>query len=334
MLYPNLDFEYELAAFKLAGAEDFLEWGRAQEPTKHLKAITERWKDILHLLPPREFTAWGMSPSAFARQHDTGLALPSFSPHLVSKINDKRFSHALELELGLELEGARIVSSIEDLRGAVVDCSYSWVAKHPFGVSGRERIKGDPRSLYEEQVRWAARQFEASWELVFEPWIDVDRELSLQFEIAPGENTRFLGALELVTDSQGTHRGHRSLDLTEDLAPLIKGATSAVRRIGSLGYVGPVGVDAFIGHLDGELILRPITEINARYTFGRLALELSRFIPEDRRFYWWHPSRRRAEELEEPIRGAIDEGVEAAGYYRLPDFADPGGRSGTLVHIE
>src|SRR5262249_16938347 len=44
------------------------------------------------------------------------------------------------------------------------------------------------------------------------------------------------------------------------------------------GFLGPIGIDAFVylGH-DGFLRLKPIVEINPRYTMGRVTLELMRY---------------------------------------------------------
>jgi hypothetical protein len=43
------------------------------------------------------------------------------------------------------------------------------------------------------------------------------------------------------------------------------------------GYFGPVGIDAFVYRApDGKCRLKPIVEINPRYTMGRLTLELMR----------------------------------------------------------
>jgi hypothetical protein len=43
------------------------------------------------------------------------------------------------------------------------------------------------------------------------------------------------------------------------------------------GYSGPVGVDAMVHRQpDGQLALRPVVEINVRFTMGRVAWELAR----------------------------------------------------------
>jgi hypothetical protein len=45
----------------------------------------------------------------------------------------------------------------------------------------------------------------------------------------------------------------------------------------SIGFVGPVGIDAFVYRTpQGSFRLKPVVEINPRYTMGRLTLELMR----------------------------------------------------------
>jgi len=45
------------------------------------------------------------------------------------------------------------------------------------------------------------------------------------------------------------------------------------------GYLGPLGIDAFVYRsFSGETRLKPIVEINPRYTMGRLTVELMRQV--------------------------------------------------------
>ena len=51
-------------------------------------------------------------------------------------------------------------------------------------------------------------------------------------------------------------------------------------RLRDAGYTGPVGVDAFVYEDEaGELCLRAMSEVNARYTMGRVAVELAKRRP-------------------------------------------------------
>jgi hypothetical protein len=58
-------------------------------------------------------------------------------------------------------------------------------------------------------------------------------------------------------------------DLYEDLLALLE---TELRRA---DYLGPVGIDAFLYRVPGGTVrLKPLVEINPRYTMGRLTLEL------------------------------------------------------------
>ena len=52
-------------------------------------------------------------------------------------------------------------------------------------------------------------------------------------------------------------------------------------------YVGPVGVDALVYRdRDGELRLKPVVEVNPRFTMGRIALNMAREVNAARTALW------------------------------------------------
>jgi hypothetical protein len=60
-----------------------------------------------------------------------------------------------------------------------------------------------------------------------------------------------------------------------------------------LGYFGPLGIDAMQNRDDaGEIRLRPLQDLNARYTMGRLALGFARLLPSNWCGSWLHFHRR------------------------------------------
>ncbi|MBA2661965.1 MAG: hypothetical protein H0U74_06690 [Bradymonadaceae bacterium] len=336
-MLANLDFEYELAT------------GPTYITPKAVARVIGRWRHILRLLPgfedartimaeatateatateaPGELLVWGVTARTAAL-----LARPNFpSIDAVRLANDKRFSHALEVRLGISLPTSCIVASPVELERAASASAFDWVAKHPLGVSGRERILGKAGRIDEPAARWAARQFDAGWQLVFEPWVAREREYSLQFDIAPQGFVSFVGACELLTDSVGTFRGHQSLADNSICTQLVEAALPALAAVFEAGYHGPVGIDALVGRLGDEFIARPITEINARHTFGRLALALERFVPPGWQYVWWHPSPAASQKAGLEAQGAIGPHAEHPGVFRLPEFADPNNASQTFV---
>jgi hypothetical protein len=105
---------------------------------------------------------------------------------------------------------------------------------------------------------------------------------------------------------------------------------AALTTLARRGYHGPVSIDAMVGFLGDQAFLRPITEINARWSFGRLALALDDHVPDNWSYLWWHPAAKRfprgGEEMPE-----IHTQRTSAGLFRLPDFADSCCRSRTIL---
>jgi hypothetical protein len=66
----------------------------------------------------------------------------------------------------------------------------------------------------------------------------------------------------------------------------------AARRIQELGYFGPLGIDVMqYRAADGEIRWRPLQDINARLTMGRVALGLRRLLGPGERADWLHTRR-------------------------------------------
>jgi len=325
-VWSNLDFEYELAG------------GPAFRPSPQLKKLCGRWEAILRLLPGceeatigpeagAEIVPWGVSPSIV--QATGEQRFPEIET--VRELNDKRFSHRLEEELGCALPGAHIVGSLSELERATRRSEGDWVLKHPLGVGGRERVTGKGGQANPQARSWAASRFAEGWSLVFEPWAYRRTESSFHFEIEES-GTAFLGQCGLVSDESGAFRGNTVKRVSELDTELLDTVQLAMARVWETGYRGPVSVDSFRGFLGETPVLRPLMEINARYSFGRMALELFRRIPEGWSLFWWHPKARELRAVEEQAREFPEHW--APGVYRLPRFADPRQVTGSFLVVE
>jgi len=319
MAISNLDFEGELSG----------------QPGSLPQAVARRWRYILRLLPearhahcldPLAATApqaagalvcWGVSPRTSHLASQLGLALPPLD--VVRHVNDKGFSHQLEQQLGLALPGSCLVASQPELQQAVRACQADWVLKHPLGMSGRMRVLGKQGRLDPSALGWAHRQWARPVSLVFEPWVYDRQDYSLHFHLQADQSCHYVGACQMLYDASGVFRGNRSPAHWAPAAEALDCAWKVARQVASLGYWGPLGIDAFTG--------RPLVEINARHTFGRLTLALREWIPGHWSLLWWHPQRSRRAEL--PALTPHP----PAGIYRLPEIADPQGASGTLVAV-
>jgi hypothetical protein len=117
-----------------------------------------------------------------------------------------------------------------------------------------------------------------------EPYVERLDEAGLQWEIprrGRGE-PRLAGITPLMVDSEGQYRG--SLFATDEpLEEKWSFAVDTTRQVASelqqLGYFGSLGIDA-MQYRDaiGNVRIRPLQDVNARWTMGRLSLGCQRWI--------------------------------------------------------
>jgi len=105
-----------------------------------------------------------------------------------------------------------------------------------------------------------------------------------------------VGVTPLLVDRSGVYRGSRfgcPAHELEEWQPAVEIAMRVAGRLQSLGYFGPLGIDA-MRYRDntGEIRLRPLQDLNARYTMGRLALGFVRLLPLGWCGSWLHFHRR------------------------------------------
>jgi hypothetical protein len=179
-------------------------------------------------------------------------------------------------------------------------------------------------------MSWARSVFQSGFSLVFEPWLERKYEFSVHYDLSPQGDLACRGACELLTDRSGVFRGHFVDPLLEVGEGVCRMHEAALTGLARQGYHGPVSVDSMAGFLGEQAVLRPITEINARWSFGRLALALRDCVPAGWSYLWWHPSARRF-----PKEGGESPEIHSkrrdAGLFRLPDFSDRAGRSKTIL---
>ena len=332
----NLDFEYELAA-PLQG-----------HPATLPNHFSSRWRWILRLLPQarqaecldpnaferhgtaQDLVVWGVTPRTTRLAESLGLVEHFPAVDLVRQVNDKRFSHALEQQLGIALPHSQVVESLEQFRSAVEFCPHDWVLKHPLGFSARERVVGKSRHISDSAWGWTRRKLSQHWTLLFEPWANQRQDFSLHFEVDRSGAVRFLGQCQLISDPGGVYRGN-SVDPTLVPKPqALECGHQVAGRLARMGYWGPVGLDAFSGLLGDRPVLRPLVEINARCSFGRLALALRNWIPQDWCHLWWHPG---PAHPKIPPPTPLPDTPTVPGLYSLPLDVDPPQTSGTLLFI-
>jgi len=238
---------------------------------------------------------WGWSPPVidWAKRHAVVCDAPPLQ--VVREVNSRRFSVQREREAGCALPGTRIVTSVHEMQGAVRELpagTNRWVVKAEWGMAARERMLGASRKPSAAVVNWAGKRFRAGQSLIVEPWVDVLEEAGLQFTVPRRGEPVLEGITSLLTDSTGVYRGSRFDDdasLQDRWAEAVDVAVAAVERIQSRGYFGPVGIDAVrYRNARGGVSVRPLQDVNARFTMGRLSLGFRRLLKPGDRGLWLH----------------------------------------------
>jgi hypothetical protein len=236
----------------------------------------------------RLFTPWGWTRTAAGEGARAGADVRPPDFELVARVNSKLWSHALEVEMGWALDGARIVATAEELSEAAAracpGAEEKWVVKSPYGFAARERVLGRGPRVEGAQAAWACKRLARGESLIFQQWLAVWREYGVVVEVAEDGAHRLLGVSDLRTNGAGTGTGYV---LARPPAPprmweRVETAAVVCERQRAGGDSGPAGVDA-LEHAGG---LHPLLEVNARYTMGFVALAVERELRPAEPTFW------------------------------------------------
>ena len=326
LFYGNFDFEHrladprreptkilkrlnaELATSWLALARDGdLIWTPASiEVDFFLAAITQGLPRVVPInswdeVPGDvEFVPWGWSSDARSLAKRIGSSVVPPEESAVQIANSRATSFRLEQHWNVGLDGARRIESQFDLDAVFEPLDSAvrqWVIKSEFGMSGRERILG--RGLpTPADLQWLRRRLGSQQAVFYEPWVESMGEAGIQIDVPKSGSPRLVGVTPMLVDERGQYAGSliesdRPSLLTK-LHPwedAIEVALLAAAHLQELGYFGPLGIDAMqYRDRDGAICLRPLQDINARWTMGRLSLGLARLLAPGETGIWSHGS--------------------------------------------
>jgi uncharacterized ferritin-like protein (DUF455 family) len=174
------------------------------------------------------------------------------------------------------------------------------VAKALFGVAGGNQLRLWESGITDVQINWLRRVVETEGGVMIEPWLDRVLDFSFQFE-ADESDIKKVGLVKMANDPRGQYLASISTprfaqNLTPELAELIRERSRDLlfelhseladilkELLRGTGFRGALGVDAFIYRQpDGELRIHPAVELNARFTMGRMMLEVMRAVAPGR----------------------------------------------------
>ena len=197
-----------------------------------------------------------------------------------------------------EQEAGLVVDTLEDALEAIAAIRgrghHRVVVKEAHGVAGHNAIRLWEPEVLPAQRKWLAHALADGRQLVVEPWLERELDFSVQLEMGPGRLT-LCGYTGLINDLKGQFLANwaeadYSRCLPAAVAALFRaqpGISGHLERLYGdicslleaelqrVGFAGPVSIDAFIYRTpQGGCRLKPVVEINPRYTMGRLTLEL------------------------------------------------------------
>jgi uncharacterized ferritin-like protein (DUF455 family) len=191
------------------------------------------------------------------------------------------------------------------------------VVKAALGLAGGNALRLFEPDLAAPQLRWLEKTLGGGRHVVVEPWMERQLDFSVQLEMTD-DGLRLCGYTGLINDARGQFQGNTAapgharkipaavlacFPETPDIASqchqlfadIFARLETDLRRA---AYLGPLGIDAFVYRAaDGRRRLKPVVEINPRYTMGRLTLELMRQTAQGSNglFQIINPARLRAE---------------------------------------
>ncbi len=244
-----------------------------------------------------DFVPWGWTDPVIqmARLRRWSFAAPH--PRIVRECNSRQYSFDLESEWEVGLPGASAVSDLSQWDAALrraMEISHRTVIKASWGMSGRERILLDGE-LPESARSWVQKRIAQQGVVFVEPWVRNLEEIGIQIQIPQLGTPQLIGVTSLVNDELGQYRGswftippNAGADFQSRWQPAVNIALKAADRLQDHGYFGPLGIDAMRYQLpDGSIHVRPLQDINARWTMGRLSIGWRRFLRNEERGFWW-----------------------------------------------
>ena len=181
------------------------------------------------------------------------------------------------------------------------------VLKADYGASGRQHCRVFSAADRQIALAWVGNALSVQPALVVEPWFERVADLSWVGRVEAGGALRVEGVTRFLCDERGQYRGavvgRAWFGLPSEVVRFCHGqgedarfanrlleraALRSARRLAEEGYGGPFGVDAFVHRCADGLALRPLVEVNARWTMSHVASALRRRLAGGVNALWLH----------------------------------------------
>jgi len=256
--------------------------------------------DSMDLLEPLFANVTGETRTASQRFNERIARLYSkaWSANFLKKILVQRRTDETASWLCTEHEAGVAVDTLDEAFEAIAAirrCGHHRiVAKEALGLAGQNAIRLWEPEVLPAQRQWLTRALQNGRRVVIEPWLERELDFSIQLEMEP-RHLKLRGYTGLINDRKGQFQANYAEANYARRLPAgvmalfreVPGIAGQLQRLyGNIfslleaelreaGFVGPLGIDAFVYRTtEGTCRLKPIVEINPRYTMGRLTVEL------------------------------------------------------------
>jgi uncharacterized ferritin-like protein (DUF455 family) len=190
------------------------------------------------------------------------------------------------------------VNSLSEAQVAIAEIRarghHKIVVKESFGVAGSNALRLFEPEILPTQIRWLENHFAHRRELVVEPWLERLADFSAQLEMSEA-GLKLRGFTGLVNDARGQFVAnfaeshfHKRIptriislfNAQADISGLLLEFYGEIfsrleTELRATDFSGALGIDAFVYRdAGGGVKLKPVVEINPRYTMGRVLVEL------------------------------------------------------------
>jgi len=245
-----------------------------------------------------ECVPWGWTPDVRRLAERYGWNANAPADAAVRLANSRATSDELERQWNVGLEQSRRIESLEELHTAIRSLNHAddrWVVKAEFGMSARERILGRGRMTAADE-NWVRKRVATIGAVFFEPWVKRIGEVGIQIEIPQSGPPHLIGVTPMLVDARGQYAGSwfafddsRFPSERALWSEAVEIALRAANHLQSSGYFGPLGADAMVYRDEsGVSRIRPLQDINARWTMGRLSLGWKKLLEPEDEGCWQH----------------------------------------------
>lgn len=233
--------------------------------------------------------AWASCTAARRLSYDPGdvpwrnaIVQPAVADAIAKAANDRRLTLHVRAQAGVSLPLAACIDSAAALHAHLQKVAPllgpgGWVCKAPWTAAGRDRVWGQGTDA--GAVQRAETLLRSCGALIFEPWLDRLDDFGVLATV-DAEHVTQRAPHRLLCNAHGGFAGidiggasHAPVVMTTaERDTIVATVEAAGITLRGLGYRGPFTIDGFFYQAGHQRRLAPLCEINARLSFGWVAL--------------------------------------------------------------